>query len=96
MTNNFPKSYICEVTYICVNKGDIIANITLSVPDDLHRRMKEFSEIKWSEVARKAIQKKVHDLEMLDKLTSKSELTEKDVEEISDKINKSLAKKMLS
>lgn len=73
-----------------------MANITLSIPEDLHRKMKEFSEIKWSEVARKAIQKKVHDLEMLDKLTSKSKLTEKDVMEISDKINKSLAKKILS
>ena len=73
-----------------------MANITLSIPDDLHRKMREFSEIKWSEVARKAIQKKVHDLEMLDKLTSKSKLTEKDVMEISDKINKSLAKKILS
>jgi len=73
-----------------------MANITLSIPDDLHRKMKEFSEIKWSEVARKAIQKKVQDLEMLDKLTSTSKLTEKDVAEISDRINKSLAKKILS
>ena len=73
-----------------------MANITLSIPDDLHRKMKGFSEIKWSEVARKAIQKKVQDLEMLDKLTSKSKLTEQDVVEISDKINKSLAKKILS
>lgn len=71
-----------------------MANITLSIPDDLHQKMKNFSEVKWSEVARKAIQKKVSDLEMLDKLTSKSKLTEKDVEEISDKINKSLAKKL--
>jgi len=73
-----------------------MANITLSVPDDLHRRMKKFSEIKWSEVARKAIEKKIHDLEMLDKLTSKSKLTEKDVQEISGRINKSLAKKLFS
>lgn len=73
-----------------------MANITLSVPDDLHRRMKKFSEVKWSEVARKAIEKKVRDLEMLDKLTSKSKLTKKDVQEISDRINKNLAKKLLS
>lgn len=73
-----------------------MANITLSIPEDLHQKMKKFSEIKWSEVARKAIQRKVQDLEMLDKLTSRSKLTEKDVEEISDKINKSLAKKILS
>lgn len=74
----------------------IVANITLSVPNDLHRRMKKFSEIKWSEVARKAIEKKVQDLEALDKLTSKSRLTEEDVREISDRINKRLAKKLLS
>ncbi len=73
-----------------------MANMTLSIPDELYRKMKNFSEVKWSEVARKAIQKKVSDLEMLDKLTSRSKLTEKDVVEISDKINKSLAKKILS
>jgi hypothetical protein len=74
----------------------IMANITLSIPDDLHMNMRKFSEIRWSAVARKAIQKKVKDLEMMDKLTSKSVLTEKDVEEISNKINKRLAKKILS
>ncbi|WP_258084061.1 hypothetical protein [Thermococcus thermotolerans] len=30
-------------------------NITLSVPPDLYRRMKKHPEIKWSEVARRAI-----------------------------------------
>ena len=30
-------------------------NITLSIPPDLYRRMKKHPEIKWSEVARKAI-----------------------------------------
>lgn len=32
-----------------------MAHITLSIPDKLYRRMKEHPEIKWSEVARKAI-----------------------------------------
>ncbi len=40
-------------------------------------RMKKFSEVRWSEVARKAIEKKVAGLELLEKLTSKSKLTEK-------------------
>ena len=30
-------------------------NITLSIPDDVYRKMKKYSEIKWSEVVRKAI-----------------------------------------
>jgi len=32
-----------------------MANITLSLPDDIYKKMKKYSEIKWSEVARKAI-----------------------------------------
>ncbi len=54
-----------------------------------------FSEIRWSEVARKAIEKKVEDLELLEKLASKSKLAQKDAEEISWKINEKVAKRLL-
>ena len=30
-------------------------NITLSIPEDIYKKMKKYSEIKWSEVVRKAI-----------------------------------------
>lgn len=40
-----------------------MANITLSIPDDVRERMRNYPEIKWSEVVRQAI------LEYLDKLT---------------------------
>ena len=30
-------------------------NITLSIPEDVYKRMKKYGEVKWSEVARKAI-----------------------------------------
>ena len=30
-------------------------NITLSIPEDVYRRMKKYKEVKWSEVVRKAI-----------------------------------------
>ena len=71
-------------------------NMTLSIPAGLHEKMKKYSEVKWSEVARKAIKKKVEDMEMLEKLTSQSKLTEADVAEISGKINKEISKKLLS
>jgi len=32
-----------------------IPNITLSIPEDVYKKMKEHSGIKWSEVVRKAI-----------------------------------------
>ncbi len=73
-----------------------MTNITLSVPIDLHRKMKQFSEVRWSEVARKAIQKRVEDLETLERIASKSKLTEKDAKEIASRINKAAAKKFLA
>ncbi len=30
-------------------------NITLSIPDEIYKKMKKYKEIKWSEVVRKAI-----------------------------------------
>ena len=39
-----------------------MANITLSIPDDIREKMRKYPDIKWSEVVRKAI------LEYLDKL----------------------------
>ena len=68
-----------------------MVNITLSVPENLHKRMKNFSEIRWSEVARKALEQKINDLETLENIAAKSKLTKKDVEEISKKIKRAAA-----
>nr|WP_254283208.1 hypothetical protein [Halomicroarcula limicola] len=50
--------------------------------------MENHPEINWSEVTRQAIQEKIEALEVMDELTGESELTENDVQEIADKINK--------
>ena len=63
--------------------------ITVNVDDDLKERMEKHPEINWSEVTRQAIQKKIEALEVMDELTSESDLTESDVQEIADKINES-------
>ena len=68
-------------------------NMTLSIPEDLHKRMKSFKDIKWSEVARRSIEERINDLEVMNKIASKSKLTKKDVEEISKKIKGRMAKK---
>ena len=62
-------------------------SITVNVDDDLKARMEKHPEINWSEVTRQAIQEKIEMLEMMDELTSESELSERDVQEIADKIN---------
>jgi predicted CopG family antitoxin len=63
-------------------------NITLSIPDETHRKMKQMSDVRWSEVARRAIEERISDFEALDKLASKSKITDKDIEEISKKIKR--------
>ena len=83
---------MCQHIFMC---GDIMGNMTLSVPDDLQAEMRQFSEVKWSEVARKAFASRVETLKLADKLASKSRLTEKDVEEFSKKIKKSATKRAL-
>lgn len=69
-------------------------SITVNVDDDLKERMENHPEINWSEVTRQAIQEKVETLEVMDELTSESELTESDVQDIADKINKSGRKRI--
>jgi len=67
-----------------------MTNVTFAVPDDLHEIMKKHSEIKWSEVARRAIWDKAKEIELLEKIVSKSRLTEEDALEIGKKVNRSM------
>ncbi len=66
--------------------------MTLAIPEELMKRMKLFSEIRWSEVARRALEKKVEDLEVMDRIAAKSKLTQKDVEELDTLIKRGIAK----
>lgn len=70
-----------------------MGNITLSLPEELHKIIKKHNEIRWSEVARRAISKQARKLELMDRLASKSKLTMKDVEEINKKIKQGLSKR---
>jgi len=44
-----------------------MTNITLSIDDDVYKKMKKFSEIKWSEFVRKAIKQRIEEIEKLEK-----------------------------
>ncbi|HLC65432.1 MAG TPA: hypothetical protein VJI46_04905 [Candidatus Nanoarchaeia archaeon] len=70
-----------------------MVNMTLSVPEGLHNEMEVHSEIKWSDVARQAFEKKVKELHWMDKVLTKSTLTEKDAEEIGHKIKHEVRKR---
>ncbi len=71
-----------------------MANITLSLSEELYQKLKNHPEIRWSEVARKAIQQYLDELELLDKLTAKSQLTDDDVRDLSDLIDTQVIEKL--
>ena len=70
-----------------------MTNMTLAVPETLYKIMGKHKEIKWSEVARQAMFDKARKLELMDRLLSKSELTEEDAERIGNTIKQGIAKK---
>ena len=71
----------------------MVKNMTLAIPDELHAKMKKMSDIRWSEVARQAIAQRIEDLEVMNKITSKSKFTKKDIDELSEKIKEGMAKR---
>lgn len=70
-----------------------MSNMTLAIPEDLHERMMQHPEFKWSEIARQAFEKKITEAELVGKILSKSELTEEDAEEIGHKIKGEIRKR---
>ncbi|MDD9953169.1 MAG: hypothetical protein OXR66_02430 [Candidatus Woesearchaeota archaeon] len=59
-------------------------NMTLAVPAELHEEMKQFTEIKWSDVARQAFSQKVQQL--------KTPVTDEEIDRISHMIKKEVRK----
>ena len=55
--------------------------------------MKKRTEVKWSEIARRALWEYVQKLELMDSLLKDSKLTEEDVLELGDKIKEGIAKR---
>ncbi len=70
-----------------------MANLTLAIPADLKAEMKKFAEINWSEVARQAIVEKIQTLEAMDRILTKSTLTERQANEVGRQIRRRVWKK---
>tara|TARA_Y100000034_G_C6612875_1_gene266941 strand:- start:59 stop:289 length:231 start_codon:yes stop_codon:yes gene_type:complete len=51
-----------------------MTNITLSIEESVYKRMKDHSEIKWSEFVRKAIKQRIKELEELEKNSNKESI----------------------
>ncbi len=68
-------------------------NVTLAVPEELHKIMKNHPEIKWTEVARNAMKEYAIRLEVLDDITRKSKFTENDSLEMGEELKENIAKR---
>ena len=70
-----------------------MANLTLAIPADLKAKMGRFPEINWSEVARQAIAEKTQILEKMQRLLSKSNLTERETLTVGRQIKRRVLRK---
>lgn len=73
--------------------GDNMVNMTLAIPEELFKEMKHHSDIKWSDVARQAFEKRLAELHWMDELLKNSKFTEQDAERIGHKIKGAILKR---
>ncbi|MBN2067063.1 MAG: hypothetical protein JW744_01190 [Candidatus Diapherotrites archaeon] len=69
-----------------------MANVCVSVSDEMKGKLDKFETVNWSAVARQAFANEISKLELMDKLTSKSKATDKDIQELSKKVKAGIAK----
>ena len=70
-----------------------MVNMTLSIPEDLYKEMMAHSELKWSDVARQAFEKKVRELHWMDEVLKNSQVTEEDAERIGHDVKAKMRKR---
>jgi len=71
--------------------------ITLTVPEEVKLELKRLSWVNWSEVAREVFlkrQERMEALERVEKILSKSKFTEKDADELGEKVKKSMHERL--
>jgi len=69
-----------------------MVNVTLSLPDDVWRRMKSFPEIRWSKAVRNVIEDKLDSFEEAEQLAGKSRLSGKDTARLSKKVDDAMGR----
>lgn len=66
-------------------------NMTVTLEDPLWDKMKKYNEIRWSTVMKRAVKEKLNALAILDTLTNKSILSEKEIEEFAITLGKKVS-----
>jgi predicted CopG family antitoxin len=66
--------------------GDPMPNMTLSLPEDVYKIVKSHKEVRWSEIARRAIEDYAKKVSLLNAMTAQSELTQDEIMVLDKKI----------
>jgi predicted CopG family antitoxin len=74
--NEFIFQFFKRNIYISVLTYNSMTNITLSIRDDIYEKMKQHSEVKWSEFVRKVIEERVNALDEIEESKYISSLSE--------------------
>ena len=69
-----------------------MAELRIDIPEDLKRKMERF-RINWSQVIGRMIEREIQNLERLEEIVSRSQMAEKDVFELSERVSKSIAER---
>jgi len=70
-----------------------VVNVTFAVPEELHEIMRQHPEIKWSEIARKAMWEYARKLELMERIAGESRLSERDVLELDKRVKAEVSSK---
>ncbi|MBU1201761.1 MAG: hypothetical protein KJ905_02910 [Nanoarchaeota archaeon] len=72
-----------------------MAEITISIPRELEEEIRGLSKLRFSLIIAKMVRPELERLARLKRIVSKSEFTEKDVQELSDKTDMALSQKFM-
>jgi len=67
-------------------------NMTLSLPEDVYRIVKAHNEVRWSEIARRAIEDYAKKIALMNAMTQESQLSEDDIMAIDHKVKAGIQK----
>jgi protein-tyrosine-phosphatase len=69
-----------------------MAELKIKIPEDLKKKMEKF-EVDWSPAIRRMMEREIQNLTEIERVISKSRMTEEDALELGEKISKSIAEK---
>lgn len=67
--------------------------VSVRVSEDLKAKIERHKEVNWSEIMRRAVKEHLTKVELVESISSRSKLSEKDAEEIGEEIKRGIAKR---